>query len=228
MKLGLCSSRICCLCRCGHRITSILWKCLLCCMVFLHILSLWLAEAHRAPQVREPLGSPTERATSKSKQTISFQKLEVWKKEGNNRDLLVLEITPSPLGRAMPVRSVKQTKLPVLHTLENQPNYHWVKDSKNTLLVLTINLSVYFWFFHILRESWYIPNTRQQILYHPLPNKFDSSQAWPGKGKIAPNIHYYIVIRHLLRAPTLSSSAKWGLGEVCFFYFPIVCFLFVL
>lgn len=138
MKLGLCSSRICCLCRCGHRITQTLWKCLLCCMVFLH--SLWLAEAHRAPQVRETLGSPTERATSKSKQTISFQTLEVWKKEGNNRDLLGLEITPSPLGRALPIRSVKQTKLPVLHTLEYQLT---IPESKTLKILSWCSLSIY-------------------------------------------------------------------------------------
>lgn len=227
MKLSLCSSRICCLCRCGHRITWPLWKYLLCCMVFLHILSLWLSEAHKAPQVRESLGSPTERATSKSKQTISFQKLEVQKKEGSNRDLPVLDHCQS--FREHTACKICQASQALCSSyIGKSTKYHWVEDSKNTLLVLTINLSVHFWSFHILGESWYISNARKQILLSPITYKSDSSQAWPGKGKTAPYIRYYIAIRHLLGAPTLSSSAKWGLGEACFFYFSVVCFLFVL
>lgn len=169
MKLSLCSSRICCLCRCGHRITWPLWKYLLCCMVFLHILSLWLSEAHKAPQVRESLGSPTERATSKSKQTISFQKLEVWKKEGSNRDLPVLEITARPSGSALPVRSVKQAKLSVLHTLENQLN---ITESKTLKILSWCSLSIYLF---TSGPSIFSENHNTYLMqgnkfsYHPLP-----------------------------------------------------------
>lgn len=56
------------------------------------------------------------------------------------RHLLVLAITASPSGRALFVRSVKKTKLPVLHALENQLN---ITEWKTLNVFLWCSVAIY-------------------------------------------------------------------------------------